>query len=465
MDFEEQLVDYRMVAPDVDALLRCFDRGFVNPGASTPELLAAAELLFSAMEPLAPVDQDGETKAIWLRIPRGTIDDYASFEDMKAWEEVETYEEYLACWQREYPEELMWYELVVTRSLNPDGTLRYYGVSLGNKIIMSALTEGESLGIQHDCYKDPAACRLCSIVLPAIEESIDLLRSGEYNRLVEDSLPYQFRVGVIRRSDLWEVEPDAKAFDYDGLSEGQVCEFKALIESGANSAEKIGRIRHFTANDFFRACKLGYEAIGKDCTGFTLSELYRRYADGRDEGLTGKGYGLNAGPGIDFDDAEAWDEWYFHRPQQSGHPWEVVPGGNSTHMSLFVRHDRNELEWKLRLGEIEEEEYRRRLENAGYYFGIAGTHRQFETVSFYLALFAAGLPVVVRDAEKLLVRFKGTDWMGIVPHHVFPRYCESFFPGEYGPIVDFMHVFKDEDAWFDRIVWLPEDTVQLQGSS
>ena len=99
MDFEEAFADYRMVAPDVDALLRYFDRGHMNPGASTPELLAAAESLFAAMSPLAPIDQDGEVKAIWLRIPRGTIDNYTSFEDMKEWGEVETYEEYRACWQ------------------------------------------------------------------------------------------------------------------------------------------------------------------------------------------------------------------------------------------------------------------------------------------------------------------------------------------------------------------------------
>ena len=78
--------------------------------------------------------------------------------------------------------------------------------------------------------------------------------------------------------------------------------FRELVESGVNSADKIGRIRDFTANDFFRACKLGYESIGKVCEGMAPSELYRRYADGRDEGLTGRGYGLNAGPGIDFDD-------------------------------------------------------------------------------------------------------------------------------------------------------------------
>ena len=59
------------------------------------------------------------------------------------------------------------------------------------------------------------------------------------------------------------------------------------------------------------------------------------YADGRDEGLTGQGHGLNAGPGIDFDSPAAWNDWYFGT-RGGGHPWEVVPGGNSTHVELYV---------------------------------------------------------------------------------------------------------------------------------
>lgn len=39
-----------------------------------------------------------------------------------------------------------------------------------------------------------------------------------------------------------------------------------------------------------------------------------------------KGHGLNAGPGIDFDSPEAWNEWYFNRPQHGGHPEAQQPG-------------------------------------------------------------------------------------------------------------------------------------------
>ena len=451
----------RLTAPELDGLLRRFDRGLMSPVPLTGALREAVAPLCRLVSPLVPIDSDGEVRALWLRVPSGTIEDYESFEDMMAWGEAETYEGYVTRWHEDYPDELSWYRPVVVQSFDAKDNLRYLGVSLGNKTIVSASADDRFSDLQRGHYAEDVACLICTKVLPAAQESIELLLAGEYNSLVAASLPYQFRVGVIRRRDLWEAEPDVRATDYDGFPEGAVREFRGLVRSGANSADGIGRIREFTANDFFRACKLGYESIGKECGRLEPSELYLRYADGRDEGLTGEGHGLNEGPGIDFDDPEAWDEWYFYRTQHGGHPWEVVPGGNSTHMELYVRHDMRDLEWELRSGDISEEEYANNLKDAGYYFAISGRRRQFEAVSFYLALSRAGLPVVIEDAEQLLARFEGTDWVGVVPHHVFTRYCEGLFPDEYGDIIDFTHVYRREDVWFDRVVWLPEDEANL----
>ena len=87
--------------------------------------------------------------------------------------------------------------------------------------------------------------------------------------------------------------------------------------------------------------------------------------------------------------------------------------------------------------------------------------RQFEAVSIYLALSSAGLPVIISGAEELLARFEATDYIGIVPHHFPTRYCESLFPEKYGTIIDFIHVYKNEDAWFEKIEWLPEEEAVL----
>lgn len=455
--------NYKLVAPDVDCLLRYFDhQNMMNPTESTEPLLAAFEKLWSALAPLAPLTKNEEAKSIWLRIPRGTIEDYGNcnytFDEARDYGEVETYEEYENNWKSEYPNSPVWFNLTVVKSFDKDGRLRFYGVNLGSKNIIYALTDRFSE--EGNRFIQDAAVKLCELILPAAQESIKLLKSGTYNDLVESSLPYQFRTGVIRRSDLYDYEPNYRTVDYDGLREETVDKFKKLISSGVNDADRIGRIREFTANDFFNACKIGYEAIGKDCSKYTLPELYQRYSDGRDEGLTGMGHGLNAGPGINFDSPSAWNEWY-NSKRGGGHPWEVVPGGNSTHMELYVQSDTRELDYKLRIGTITKEEYDRRIICAGYYFEIMGMQRPFESVSFYIALFEAGLPVVIAGAEKLLARFNATDYIGVVPHHISPRYCESLFPDDYGAIVDFTHVYKGYDPWIEKIMWLSEEKAKL----
>ena len=170
---------------------------------------------------------------------------------------------------------------------------------------------------------------------------------------------------------------------------------------------------------------------------------------------------MDKGPGIDFDDPAEWDQWYFGS-RSGGHPWEIIRGGNSTHMDLFVCHDAESLGYRFRLGEISQKEYDELMAKAGYYFCIRGKHRPLESVTFYTVLSAAGLPVIIEDAEEILARFDGSDFVGIVPHHIIPKYCEGMFPLKYGHVIDFAHVYDDEIAAFgEDIEWLPEPEARL----
>ncbi len=449
---------YKLVAPDVDRLLRYFDRRFMNPTGSTPRLRAAAESLSKILAPLKPLKSNEEAKSIWICVPRGDISDYDSFDDLKEYGDVETYEEYLELYKQDYPYEVKWYELVVVESYEKDGSLFYYGVGLGDKPVITARINEEE---KTSSDREDAAVELCALIEPAVKESLQLLKDGIYNERIENELPYWFRTGVVKRSDLWKAYPDTKERELDGLSEETVEEFRNLIKVGRNDEHSIGRIKAFTANDFFNACAIGYKVCGKKTEGMTAAEMYIKYSDGRDEGLTGTGHGLNEGPSIDFDDPKAWDEWYFGK-RCGGHPWEIIPGGNSTHMDLFVCHDEHEIGYLLRAGKITEDEYNKRKEEAGYYFRISGKHRPFESVSYYTALSAAGLPVVLDDAEEILARFDGSDFVGIVPHNTPTKYCESLFPSEYGIVIDSMHIYDDEMPFLDdKIIWLPEEPAEI----
>ncbi|MBP5452603.1 MAG: hypothetical protein J6Y16_10245 [Treponema sp.] len=446
---------YRLIAPDIDRLLNAFDRGHMNPSGITQATADAMDPIFEALSFLTPLKSNNEAKAIWLLIPRGNISDYDSFEYLKECEIVETHEDYEQRWQEDYPLEKMWYRLVIVEEKNREGITEFRGVAVGNKTILSKRMKEKG----SESFSDEAAITLCKLILPAVKESIGLLKDGTYNNLVKSSLPYKFRTGVIKRSVLWKYDSDYKEFVFDGLSEETISSFRKLIESGINDKAKISRIKCFTANDFFKACVSGYKDLGYDTEGKSPAELYLKYADGRDEGLTGEGY--NDGPGIDFDDSKAWDEWYFGE-RCGGHPWEIIRGGNSTHVDLYVCHDKNNLEYQFRLEKINEKEYKSLLEKSGYYFSISGKHRPMEAVTFYTALSKAGLPVILDDAAEILSRFDGSDYMGIVPHSVIPKYCEEMFPKEFGRVIDFIHVYDEEMEKFGKeIIWIPEDEACL----
>lgn len=447
----------RLNAPTIDRLLRYFERGHMNPTAPTEQLKAAMEPLFKKLEPLAPQTKNSEAKKIWLKVPRGEISDYDSYEDLKRYGEVETYEEYETLWKEDYSDEYYWYELIIVESFSTAGRLQYRGVRLGDQTIISATMDRGT--IEHS-FTEEAAVSLCELLTEAAAGAMKKLQDGKYNEEVNKELPYSFRTGVIRRSVLWEKEPKRKENRLGGLAPEKLAELKNLLANGRNEAAAIGRLKSMTANDFFHACAIGYKACGHNHGDMLLVDQYFAHADGRDEGLSGRGYGLNAGPGIDFDDPEAWEEWFFHREQLGGHPWEVCSGGNSTHVDLFVRHDRHTIEWKIRLGEMTAEEAA--THPCGYYFQVAGKHRAAEAVNFYTALTEAGLPVILSDAKEILARFEGTDYVGIVPHSVISLYCESLFPEKYGRVIDFMHVYEEEmELWGDDIEWLPIEDALL----
>ena len=453
-------MEWKNVAPDIDKLLKVFGGGYKNPAAQTFGVLDALDRLFGVLVDLKPLEKNDEAKAIWLKIPRGSLEDYDDFDELLAEGEVSSREEYVALWESEYPDECSWYELVVVEN-------RYCrAVSVGDVMVLCADSEREPADFD---WLEEYAVALLELLRQAALESMRALREGSYNAVVAEQLPYYLRTGVVTRDAVWAAYPEARDAVFDGMDGGTYHAFCEYAAADAEDGSVIGRLSSMTGNDFLTACVLGYEACGYDVCGkdgarLPLDDLYLRYADGRDEGLTGKGAGLCSGPGIDLASPEAWDTWYFNRERSGGHPWEVCRGGNSTHVNLFVCHDRRMLECRHRMGEISDEELGAAVQSAGYYYEVAGKawNRAVEAVHFYVALKRAGLPVILRDARAILARFKAEDLVGVVPRDVIPVYCEGMFPKGYGVMLDFMHVLdEDMEAFGDKIEWLPEDEAVL----
>ena len=105
--------NYKLVAPDIDSLLNCFERGFLNPSAPSEALCKAMDPLFEMLREMAPLRKNDEAKAIWVTIPRGSIEDFGSYEDMLEWGDVKNREEYEQYWLEEYPDPVCWYEFIL----------------------------------------------------------------------------------------------------------------------------------------------------------------------------------------------------------------------------------------------------------------------------------------------------------------------------------------------------------------
>ena len=76
------------------------------------------------------------------------------------------------------------------------------------------------------------------------------------------------------------------------------------------------------------------------------------------------------------------------------------------------------------------------------------------------------MPVAQQSARKTgklaFTETEYTRYVGIVPHHTIPRYCENMFPKCYGRVIDFIHVYDEEmEAFGSSIEWIPEEPARL----
>lgn len=137
-------------------------------------------------------------------------------------------------------------------------------------------------------------------------------------------------------------------------------------------------------------------------------DKYIRMADGRCGGLTE----------LEPDTAESFRQWYHGGKIPGAHPWEICRGGNSTHVSLMVSN--REGKWVL-------------------YLAGSSIVRVEETAKMAVALHTHDIPFILHEGEEILAMVTGKDFIGIVPDHVFPRYCHGLFPKK-DRIIDFMNL-------------------------
>lgn len=403
-------------APQIKHWIRVLRGGKMVFDKETNE---AVNKVFEQLHLIAPCGDD-ERRDIWLKADRGTAEDYDDYNCLKQEEIVDTYEAFVRMWLEEYPDEVNWFHLVTVERGD------YRAIFLGRELIYQS-----RINEKHDVY-EYGLKELFIWMETAVKKCVEDLQRGTYNSDVQNNLSARQRTGTISRKDYWELFPDIRESYLRDISDEEIRLFVTNIEEQKDGQPVGAYISEMTAAKFYEYCAIGYKANQyENLEGLTAKEQYYKKADGRDEGLSE----------IDIDSYKEFESWYNDRHRSGGHPWEVCAGGNSTHIDLYVRHNKQ-----------------------GYFLSVRGKAwtRSIEAIKFYNALRAEGVAVYLYDAKGITDRLLGRDRIGIVPEHVIPSYCEAWFPDM--NILDFMNLPYKQDEYeqmLPKITWLEEPEQKL----
>ena len=245
---------------------------------------------------------------------------------------------------------------------------------------------------------------------------------SEYRQLVM-KFPYKYRQGLIHSKLARHYSEDIRRIDEE-LGAENLQKFVFMFENRKINPFHDGKVKDLTAARYFECCKVAYLHSHLDLDEKTKQlpgiELYRLFADGRDEGLTE----IDQNSVSEFRD---WMEGKHPKRQPGGHPWEILRGGNTTHISLYVSKDRfgpeNSYEIRLQGNSIS---------------------RIAETLKIYLGLIDNQLTVAIDNPEKIRKRLLGQDSIGIVPEYLSLHRAQNLFNGR---VDDVMHLYHFGKAW------------------
>ncbi|MCP4753348.1 MAG: hypothetical protein GY866_20855 [Proteobacteria bacterium] len=214
------------------------------------------------------------------------------------------------------------------------------------------------------------------------------------NKRLQASYPLNRRFGIVPNSLVRASLADIYRIDQE-LGKARSRKFVRLVEEGYFNKDENTVVESMAAKDFFKYCRVAYIAAkrGDDHVDEGLSgrEMYKRYADGRHEGLLD----INANSKQEFSD---WIDGTHPKKSSGGHPWEIKRGGNTTHIDLSV----------YRPSYYRKEGFKIELRGASI-------GRLKETIQMFLAIHDASLPISIDDPEAVRKRLLAQDNIGLVP--------------------------------------------------
>ncbi|MBQ8892122.1 MAG: hypothetical protein IJ068_04640 [Bacilli bacterium] len=399
-----------MTAPKLDFLLEILDNRNNNPESYDTKVKEKINELYDLLDKIKPLSDD-EYKVLYFSVEKGNIEEYGNYEELKVDGEVDSYEEFKTRFNEDYADEIMWYKMTSTKYKN------YRMISINSKTIIYADMNNENTN-----FEDYQLQELLDFLIIKVKDCIQKLEDETYNDYISNNYSYKNRFGVIKRNVYWNIYPDTKKKLLNEISQEEMNYF---IENASDKTNN--RIKNMTSRKYFECVGLVYENIGYEISNLTDKELYLKYADGRDEGLSK----------IDENSSQEFDKWYNDYSKFGGHPWEIIRGHSFTRVNLQVHNDDN-----------------------GYYLSLDGNIilRKIEIAKIFIALNKNNIPVQIYNVNIIKNAFKGIDYIGIVPNDIMPIECGGYFK-KYKP-TEFIHM--EDNKIFKYIEWELLENIELK---
>ena len=87
---------------------RMSSNGIIVNDKTVAEMIRIEESL-SRLQPMG----DDNVRYLWFRVDPGKHEDWGDYDQMKAWGEVEDYDDYLNLWKEHVNEDTLWYRISV----------------------------------------------------------------------------------------------------------------------------------------------------------------------------------------------------------------------------------------------------------------------------------------------------------------------------------------------------------------
>jgi hypothetical protein len=344
---------------------------------------------------------DDNLHTIWAKVPRPTFRQYCEFHygyDLPYHKANEkTIKKIQKEYEENYPTPKVWHRISV-KHFTREVSTEFYGFFIDNNYLFSI----------NDC-SDNSIREGTDLLDWAISEADAFVRevlNGTYKKNVLNKIPFVYREGKIRRSDLWKAYPVSKRRFFRRFNRNALKDFSKNFKSGKPD---IPLLPNMTARTFYEACAVVYNSLGMhgDTKTYkyqetdmerihyggivqTPKELYYALADGRDDGLKN----------VPMDDPVAFKEWRDRKGPyyefNGSHPWEIIHSSSiSNSLHLIPRGNSS--------GEC--------------YFDLSGESpaRMPDTIIAANALYEAGIPFKINGLDKIFARIEGTDYIPVVP--------------------------------------------------